>query len=327
MKRRWFLRTVSAGLPTAPFAVEAQQTAKASRIGILCAVKCSGSPLTDGFRQRLRELGWLEGSTIRIETRAAEGQLERLPDLASELLQLNVDVLVAISATTVMPAAKATTSVPVVFFGVSDPVKLGIVRSLAHPGGNVTGFTYTASYEYFGKQLEFLKMAVPQLRRVSVIYDLQESRPNWWPILEQAGRALNVDITPPLRVRGPETFQDAIVQSARMRSGGVIITSASTTYAYRELLTEQLLRARLPSIAGLREFAEAGGILSYGINLRAVAMRLAEYVDRILRGATPGDLPVEQPTTFELVINLKTAKALGLTIPPSLLARADQVIE
>jgi len=253
--------------------------------------------------------------------------LERLPDLASELLQLNVDVLVAVSATTVVPAAKATTSVPVVFFGVSDPVKLGIVRSLAHPGGNVTRFTYTASYEYFGKQLEFLKMAVPQLRRVSVIYDLQESRPNWWPILEQAGRALNVDIAPPLRVQGPETFQDAIAQSARMRSGGVIVTSASTTYAYRELLTEQLLRARLPSIAGLREFAEAGGILSYGINLRAVAMRLAEYVDRILRGATPGDLPVEQPTTFELVINLKSAKALGLTIPPPLLARADQVIE
>jgi len=168
---------------------------------------------------------------------------------------------------------------------------------------------------------------VPQLRRVSVIYDLQESRPNWWPILEQVGGALNVEIMPPLRVRGPETFPDAIVQSARMRSGGVIVTSASTTYAYRELLTEQLLRARLPSIAGLREFAEVGGVLSYGINLRAVAMRLAEYVDRILRGATPGDLPVEQPTTFELVINLKAAKAMGLTIPPSLLARADQVIE
>jgi len=137
----------------------------------------------------------------------------------------------------------------------------------------------------------------------------------------------NADIAPPLRVQGPETFQDAIAQSARMRSGGVIVTSASTTYNYRELLTEQLLRARLPSIAGLREFAEAGGVLSYGINLRAVAMRLAEYVDRILRGATPGDLPVEQPTTFELVINLKAAKALGLTIPRPLLARADQVIE
>jgi putative tryptophan/tyrosine transport system substrate-binding protein len=205
-----------------------------------------------------------------------------LPQLAAELVQLNVDVLVAGGYTTVLPAVRATDSIPVVFFGSSDPVKLGIVKSLARPGGNVTGFTVAPSQEYYPKLRELLRDTVPRLRRVGILSDSTEEWPVWWPLMEDGARALG--------------------------------------------LADQLRRARVPSIANGRELPQAGGFMSYGVNFQAVFARMAEYVDRILRGAKPADLPVQHPTTFELVLNLKTANALGITIPPSMLARADEII-
>jgi putative ABC transport system substrate-binding protein len=215
----------------------------------------------------------------------------------------------------------------VVFFGVTDPVKVGIVQSLARPGGNVTGLTLTTTYEYYAKQLELLKAVVPSLRRLGIISDIQEDRPNWQPILEQAGTTLGVDVLPPTMVRRREEFQNAIEKLVALKAGGVLVTMASATYVYRAELSEKLARARVPSIGIVRELPEAGGLMSYGTDLRAIFTRLADYVDRILRGAKPADLPVEQPTKFELVVNLKTARALGLTVPKSLLVRADHVID
>jgi putative ABC transport system substrate-binding protein len=257
------------GVLATTFRAEAQPPDKVYRVGVLCGTACGG-PLNEAFRHRLKERGWLEGQNIRIEYRAAGGQYERLPQLAAELLKLNVDVLVGSGPTSAMAAVKASTSVPVVFLGLGDPVRLGIVRSLAHPGGNATGLTYTPSYEYWGKLLEFLKTAVPLMQRVGVISDVQEDRPLWWPQLEHAGRALAVQVNAPVRVRGPETFRDAIAQLTQMRVDGVIVTMASTTYVHRGPLAEQLLRARLPSIGLVRELPEAGGLLSYGADMRAI---------------------------------------------------------
>ena len=313
------------GVLATAFRAEAQPSDKVYRIGVLCGTTCGGR-LDEAFRRRLKERGWVDGQTIRIEYRAAGGQYHRLPKLAAELLKLNVDVLLGSGPTSAMAAVKASRSVPVVFLGLGDPVRLGIVGSLAHPGGNATGLTYTPSYEYWGKLLEFLKAAVPRMQRVGVISDLQE-HPLWWPQLEDAGRALAVQVNAPVRVQGPETFHDAIVQLTQMRVDGVIVTTASTTYVHRGPLAEQLLRARLPSIGLVREFAEAGAMLSYGADLHAIFVRAADYVDRILRGTKPGDLPVEQPTKFDLVINLKTATVLGVTISQRLRLTADHVIE
>jgi putative ABC transport system substrate-binding protein len=314
------------GLLATGFPVAAQPPGKVYRVGVLCGTACGG-PLNEAFRHRLRERGWLEGQTVTIEYRAAGGQYERLPELAAELLKLNVDVLVGSGPTSALAVVRASTSVPVVFLGLGDPVRLGIVQSLAHPGGNATGLTYTPSYEYWGKLLELLKAAVPAMQRVGVVSDLQEDRPLWWPELERAAKALTVQLAASVRVRGPETFQDAIAELKDLRVDGVIVTMASTTYVHRRPLAEQLLRARLPSIGLVHELPEAGGLLSYGVDLRAVFLRLADYVDRILRGTKPGELPVEQPAKFNLVINRKTARALGMKIPQRLQLMADQVIE
>jgi putative ABC transport system substrate-binding protein len=310
----------------APRATRAQEPTGVRRVGVLCGTTCGGS-LLDVFRRRLSERGWVEGRNIAFEYRAGGGEFDRLPSLAAELVGSNVEVLVASGATTVVPAAKASTSIPVVFFGAADPVRIGVVRSLAEPGGNVTGVTYTPTYDYWPKQLELFKAAVPALRRVGVIYDAPEERPLWWRNLEDGGRKLGVDVVAPVIARRREAFPEAIARLTQLRVGGVMVGMASATYVHRQPLVEQLLRARLPSMGIGRDLPDAGGLMSYGMNFAAAYVRLADYVDRILRGAKPGDLPVEQPTNFELVVNLKTARALGLTIPAALLARADHVIE
>ena len=326
LDRRAFVGAVALAALRPPRLVGAQQPDRVYRIGVLCGTSCVGS-LLDDFRRRLRERGWVEGKSVTFEYRAASGRLDQLPELAAELVQRNVDVLVASGATTAAPAAKASTSIPVVFFGAGDPVRLGIVRSLAQPGGNVTGLTYTPTYDYWPKQLELFKAAVPSLQRVSVIFDAPEDRPLWWPELEQGGRALGVDVVGPVIARRREAFGEAITKLMQLRVGGVMVGMASATYVHRHALVEQLLRARLPSMGIGRDLPEAGGLMSYGMDFSAAYVRMADYVDRILRGAKPADLPVEQPSKFELVLNLKTARALGLTIPASLVARADHVIE
>jgi len=300
----------------------AQPPGKARRVGLLCGTSCA-SPTEDVFRERLRQLGWVEGRTVTIEARAAGGRYEELPRLADELVRLNVDVLVAGGWAPTMPAVRATDSIPVVFFDSSDPVKMGIVRSLARPGGNVTGFTIAPSQDYYPKLLELLRDTVPTLRRVGVISDVPEGPLTWWPLMEDGARALGLQVHPPVLVRGPETFEAAVARLTQMQADAVIVVSVSTIGTYPGPLADRLRRARLPSIANGREVPQAGGLMSYGVNYLAVFAQMAEYVDRILRGTKPGDLPVQNPTTFDLVVNLKTAKALGLTIPPSVRMRAE----
>jgi putative ABC transport system substrate-binding protein len=324
MDRRTFLATLTAPV-VAPFAAEAQQAGRTYRVGVVCGAVCDGASRSiEGLPRGLSERGWIEGRTVTIHS---DGQYERVPELVADLIKAHVDVIVAASAAVAVPAARASTTAPVVFYGVADPVSAGIVQSLARPGGHVTGLTYTASDEYWGKLVEVLKEAVPAVERVGLLWDVPDQRPTWWATLERAGVALGVSIMPPVSVRGPETFRDAIARLKEQRVRGVIVTTASTTYVHRAAVAEHLLHAGLPSVGLARELPEAGGFLSYGTNLNAVFIRVADYVDRILRGAKPADLPVEQPTTLELVINLKTAKALGLTIPSLLLLRADQVID
>jgi putative ABC transport system substrate-binding protein len=310
----------------APLVASAQPPGKVYRVGLLCGTSCA-TPTEDAFRERLRQLGWVEGRTVTIEARAAAGRYEELPRLAAELVRLNVDVLVAGGYPAIVPASRATTSIPVVFCCPSDPVKLGIVQSLARPGTNVTGFTYAPSWEFIPKLLELLREAVPTLRRVGVISDVPEDPPPWWSRLEEAARTLGLQVIPAVPVRGPDTFNAAVARLAQMQVDGVIVTMASTTGTYPGPLAAELQRVRIASIGIGRELPQAGGFMSYGVNFRAIFMQMAEYVDRILRGTKPADLPVQQPTTFELVVNLKTAKALGLAIPSTVLARADQIVE
>jgi len=315
---------LAVALLQAPGAAAAQEPVKSPRIAVLCGTTRVGN-LMDVFRERLTELG--QGRSVAFEYRSADGRFERLPQLAAELTQLNPDVIVALGANSTVPAARATRAIPVVFFGAGDPVALGIVQSIARPGGNVTGLTYSHSAEYWPKLLELFKAAVPRLQRVGLLSDIPAERPGWWPKFEQAGRALGVQTVPPVRVRRRDDFADAIASLRRSRADGVILTTAGTTFVDRDALATELERARLPSLALAREVPEAGGFMSYGANFRALYVRLATYVDRILRGAKPSDLPVQFPAKFEMVVNLKTAKALGLAVPQSILLRADEVIE
>jgi len=323
--RRSFIAGSGAVLLTAPLGAEAQQPGKVYRIGWMIGSSVSASaPLIDAFKQGMRELGWVEGKNIEYEIRAAEGKLERLPAIAADLLRLKIDLFLTPTTAATRAARNATTTIPIVMVIPSDPLGAGLVDSLARPGGNVTGLS-GMGMEIGSKQLQILKETVPPASRVSVL--LTTSGPNAVRVeLERAAKALGIQLQV-LAARGPEEFDGAFSAMIRGRSQGLIIDSPPVYFLHRKQLAELAVKARLPAMFGSREYAEAGGLMAYGASFADNHRRAAVYVDKILKGAKPADLPVEQPTKFELVINLKTAKALGLTIPPSLLGRADEVIQ
>jgi ABC-type uncharacterized transport system substrate-binding protein len=282
--------------------------------------------MDDAFRKGLSDLGWIEGQNITLEYRYSEGRPERLPGLAADLVRLNVDLIVAWAAPEAGAAERATRTIPIVFLVHGDPVGGGQVASLAHPGGNMTGLGQMLP-ELAAKQLELLRQAVPRISRVAVIWNAA-SRVKRLDMKEvqRAARALGVALQS-REVRGLDDFDGVFAATKRERPDALLTLVDPVTFAQRHLIADFAARERLPAMYAVREFVEAGGLMSYGVDLRDLFRRGATYVDKILKGAKPGDLPVEQPTKFEFVINLKTAKALGLTIPQSVLLRADQVIQ
>jgi len=328
MERRTFMGALAGGLLAAPLAADAQQAGKVPRIGFLGTRTLSDtSPYLDAFRQGLRELGWVEGQNIVIDDRFAEGRFDRLPNLAAELVRLKVAIIVAAPTPAVVAAKKATETIPIVAIAVGDPVGIGLIASLARPGGNVTGLSFSVGLEIAGKGLELLKETVPKVRRVAVLSNpANPGQPLSIRELNVAAQSLGVQLQL-LEARGPNDFDGAFAAMATERVGALLVVADSMFNLHRTRLADLAARSRLPAAYGLRENVEAGGLMSYGPSVRDLFRRAATYVDKVLKGAKPGDLPVEQPTKFELVINLKTAKALGLTIPPSLLGRADEVIQ
>lgn len=315
------------GLALASSAVQAQAPAKFAHIGLLSPFSPSASePWHRALRQSLRDAGWIEGRNLRIEYRYAEGNNERLPGLAAELVRLKVDLIVASVTTDALVAARATKDIPIVGAGFGDPVAIGLVENLARPGGNITGLSQVTP-EMGGKRLELLKEIVPGLARVAVLWNSQSpaSTLNWKEIQLPAQR-LGIQLHS-LEVRGPGDFAKAFDDATRARAGAVAILPDPIFATNLKRLAQLATKSKLPAIFHLREFAEAGGLLAYGPDRSDLFRRAGIYVDKILKGAKPGDLPIEQPTKFELVINTTTAKALGLTIPPSLLLRADQVVK
>jgi len=325
--RREFIGTLAGGLLAAPRASEAQQAAKVSRIGYL-ATNLAGNPHgREAFRQGLRVLGYAEGRNVVIEYRDAEGKLERLPALATELVALKVDVIVAASTAAALAAKQATRTLPIV--SVAIPVTSGLVTSLARPGGNVTGLSFF-SPELVGKCLEQLKLAVPAVSRVAALWQPggqgEPTEKDMLKAAEVAARALGVRLQF-VEARGPENFERAFSEMTRAPAGAPTVLPSNMFISERRRLVDLAAKNRLPAVYPWREFVDAGGLMSYGLNVADLFRRAATYVDKILKGAKPADLPVEQPTKFELVINLKTAKILGLTIPQPLQQRADQMIE
>ena len=281
----------------------------------------------DSFLQKLRELGWIEGTNISIEYRWADGDIARLPQLAAELVQSNVDLIVAPATSAAVAAKNATSRIPIVMVFPVEPVELGLVSSLSRPGGNVTGTTFTAGAGFVGKLLETLKQAVPDISKVGVLGNSAEPSFNsQMGELDAAAASLGIQLQR-FNVSGPEQLDAIFSALAPQQIDALVLVTSSTLGPYRNRVAELAIKGRLPMIAGLREFSEAGTLLSYGVNISNFVGRAAVYVDKILRGAQPADLAVEQPTKYELIINLKTATALGITISPLVLARADEVIE
>ena len=325
MDRRAFITGVAGGLVVARSVAEAQPAAKVYRVGILLAAKAETvAPLVHALTEGLRDLGYVEGRNVVFERRYADGRLERLPDLAAELVRLRADVIVTGSNIHVAAAQRATATIPIVMVASADPVGAGFVASLARPGGNITGSTSEASREVQAKNLSLWKEIVPNLSRVGLLGQLLSQ--DGFAALEAAARRLNVALEV-VDIRSPDDFEGAFATMVGKRVGAVIVGGGPLTYMRQQQIADLALRHRLPAIQVLNEFAQAGLLMSYGPNLPEMYRRAASYVDKILRGAKPGDLPVEQPTKLELVINLKTAKALGLTIAQSLLLRADEVIQ
>jgi putative ABC transport system substrate-binding protein len=329
IERRAFIRAMAGGLLAAPCSAEAQQAAaKVPRIGFLALNPGANPHLREAFLQGLRDLGYVEGRNVVIEYRSAEGKLERLRALAAELVALKVDVIVTGGGTpTALAAKEATRTLPIVFTSATDPVTDGLVTSLAHPGGNVTGLSNLAP-ELVGKCLEQLKEAVPQVSLVAVLWQpgAVGGRTDMLKPAEVAARALGVRVQF-VEARGPADFDRAFSDMTRARAGALAVLGSVIFKSERRRLVDLAAKHRLPTVYTSRDFVDAGGLMTYGVNLADLFRRAAAYVDKILKGSKPGDLPVEQPTKFELMISLKTAKALGLTIPPSLLQRADEVIE
>ena len=328
MDRRTFLFVFSLGALSAPLAADAPPTGKVYRIGYLGMGSATVSPpFVEAFREGLRELGLVEGQNIVIDYRFAEGRFDRLPELAAELVLLRVDVIMAGPTPPAMAAKNATGTIPIVMAGVGDPVELGLIASLARPGANVTGLSFSVGMDIFGKGLELLREAVPKFRRVAILSNPgNPSHALAITNVKAAAGSFGVQLQL-LEAREPNQFDGAFAAMAKERVDALLVVADGMFILHRARLADLAAKNRVPSMHGVRENVEAGGLMSYGPSTVAAWRRAAFFVDRILKGAKPADLPVEQPTKFELVVNLKTAKTLGLTIPPSLLARADEVIE
>ena len=329
MDRRTFINIVAAGLAIARSAAEAQQASKVARIGFLATNLAVIPHLRDAFLQGLRDLGYVEGRNVVIEYRDAEGKLERFPALVAELVALKVDVIVAPATPATVAAKQATKTIPIVFAVVSDPVTSGLVTSLARPGGNVTGLSVLEP-ELVGKRLELLKQVVPGVSRVAVLWHPgavgERTEKDVLKEAEAAARAMGVPLQF-VEARGPADFDRAFLDMTRASAGALTVLESTVFFVERRHLVDLAAKNRLPAVYGLREFVDAGGLMAYGPNQPDLFRRAATHVDKILKGAKPGDLPVEQPTKFELIINLKAAKGLDITIPQSLLGRADEVIQ
>ena len=323
--RRTFLVTLAAILAI-PLSAKAQQTSKVWRIGSLSqSSAAAGGLYTEAFLRGLRESGYIEGQDFVVELRYAAGRLERLPDLADELARLKVDVIFARSSRAVTAARNATGAIPIVALDLeSDPIARGFVTSLARPGGNITGM-FLDLPELIGKQLALLKEVVPTLSRVAVLGD-SAINTSHFSAAEAAARRLAVRVQV-LEARSATDFDSVFEAATKGRAGALIVLSSSFTFLHNAPIAALAAKNRLATISIAKEFVEAGGLMAYGVDLKDLHWRCAAYVGKILKGAKPGELPVERPTRFEFFINLKTAKALGLTIPPALLARADQVID
>ena len=316
-------------LGAAPFAAEAQQAAKVPRIGYLANNPATSPRLREAFLQGLRDLGYVEGRNLVIEYRDAEGKADRLPALAAELVALKVDVIVASGTLAALAAKQTTRTLPIVFSPAGDPVGSGLVTSLARPGGNVTGLSAFAP-ELVGKRLELLKQAVPGISRVAVLWQPgafgERTEKDILKRAEVAGRDLHLPLQF-VEARGPADFARAFSDMSMARAGALTVLASNMFVSERRRLVDLAAAKRLPAVYSARELVDAGGLMSYGANLADLNRRAATYVDRILKGTKPADLPVEQPAKFELILNLKTAKALGLTIPQSVLGRADEMIQ
>jgi putative ABC transport system substrate-binding protein len=321
--RRAFLGVVTGGLLAAPRAGEAQPAGKVPRIGVLWP----NPPATfDWFRQGLSDLGYTEGRNITFEYRWAEGKLGQLPELASDLVRLKVDVIVTLAPPAAHAAKNATQTIPIVFVAIGDPVASGLVANFARPGGNLTGTTRMTS-EMSIKHMELLKELIPSLSQIAILWNPgNSSHPPALRAIESPARVLRVKPRL-LEVKSPEDIESAFTAMGRDRPNGVILLPDPIVFIHLKRIGDLLASSRLPGITLFTEFPKLGGLISYAPSLSDEFRLAATHVHKILKGALPGDLPVQEPTTFELVINLKTAKALGLTIPPSLLQRADQVIE
>src|SRR5712692_3769115 len=327
MDRRTFIGTLAGGILAAPLAAKAQQAAKVWRIGYLGypAESVESKNLTV-LRQRLRELGYVDGKNIALELRWAEGKPDRLADLAAELVRLRVDVLMAAGNEPISALKEATQTIPIVMVVAGDPVGTGLVRSLARPGGNVTGLSNLGE-GLSVKWMELLKEAVPRISRVGVLLVRNaQAHAAYWREIQVAAQRSGVS-PQSLEVGNLEKIERAFDALTKNHSDALIVLPHPVTLAHRQRIVDLAAKNKLPGMYPWGEFVEAGGLMAYATNRSDMFRRAATYVDKILKGAKPGDLPVEQPTKFELVINLKTAKALGLTIPPSLLGRADELIQ
>ena len=322
--RRTFIGTLAGGLLASPFTTFAQQTTKLPRVGYLGNVE--SSPLLEGFRQGMRELGYVDGRNVTMEWRWSEGRTDRLPALALELVQLNVDIIVVTNTQAARAAKQATSKTPIVMAIGSYPDKIGLVESLARPGGNVTGLSNVAP-DLMGKRFQLLKEVAPKVSRVAVLWNpASPVEPFGFSDTTVAAAANGVEIRS-IEVRTPEDYPAAFTTVTASRADALYAFSNPVNFKHQQLIMDFALKNRLPSLGEEKSYAESGCLLSYAPSFFEMLRRAATYVDKILKGAKPADLPVEQPTKFELVINLKTAKALGVTIPQSLLQRADEVIQ
>jgi putative ABC transport system substrate-binding protein len=329
MRRREFLSLLGGAAATLPLAARAQHPGRIPRIGYLSPVSAASGFLArdELFRQGLRDLGYVEGTNIAIEYRFADGRFDRLPALAAELVQLNVNVIVTAVTQASLAARDATKTIPIVIAGVSDPVGSGLIANLARPGGNITG-TSSQTSEVVGKSLEFLKEAIPRIGRVAALWNPANAvfQTQMLKQAETAAAVLRIQLKS-FGVRDADELGSAFTAIAQERVDALLVLADPLLIGHQKRIIEFALKQRLPAIYATKEHAAAGGLMTYGPNIEGQFRRAATYVDKILKGAKPADLPVEQPTQFELVINLKTAKALGISIPTTLLGRADEVIE
>jgi ABC-type uncharacterized transport system substrate-binding protein len=314
---------VAVSLVLSPLAVGAQPPERSVRVGLLTPGGGSRDGDAQSFLAGMRELGYIEGRNLVLEYRQADGKTERLPDLLAELVRLEVDVIVTGGTPAALAAKRATATIPVVIGAMGDPVGSGVVASLARPGGNITGLSLAIGGGFAGKYLELLREVVPKASRIAV---LQPAAATTLQDIERAARSLDLRLQI-VEVNQPDQFDRAFAAMTAQHAAALIVTPSPFNSSHRDRIVSLAAKHRLPAMYGFRDFVDAGGLMAYGPSLSESWRRAATYVDKILKGAKPADLPVEQPTKFELTINLKTAKALGLTIPQTLLLRADQVIE